>query len=96
MIQINDKYAIKADNMSFKVATVGFDKGVKTFRTRWYFNKLDHTLDKILDLAVADGIDQGSWAAVLDEIQKVRIKIDEIIALFRSEGSRVGRSRLGE
>jgi hypothetical protein len=78
MIQLNGDMAIKADKRSFSICFRRNKHGKEVWASEFYFTDLDHLLSKLVNLAIARGIDEGSWEAV-------RRRVDETKALIREK-----------
>lgn len=79
MIQINDKYAIKADKRCYMLCTPVKTKEGRSWKSEWYFTDIQHLFDKLIKLAVAEGINEGAWEAVLTRVQEAKKQITDII-----------------
>jgi len=78
MIQINKRYAIKPNKSAVALCKSYMVKGKKEWREVGYYNDIPGALDKLSHLAVLRGIDQGSWEAVISELEQLRVEISAI------------------
>jgi len=84
VIQITKHYAIKADNVCFTICKKGKRKGKVTWEPEWYFTSLEHVFQKLVSLAVAEGIKKGSWEDVWREVSETKNMIKDKMDILTS------------
>lgn len=81
MIQITEKYWLKADKNQFIIGPKVINKdGKEVVSGEWFPTDFAGVLNRFKHLEVADAINTGSWDAVADALRRVDAKIDDIQA----------------
>ena len=84
MIQITANYAIDANMSCFTICKKGKRKGKTSWEPEFYFTSLEHVFQKLISLAVARGIEKGSWEHVWREVSETNKLIKEKMAVLTS------------
>ena len=96
MIQLNDDMAIKADNRNFSVCFRRKKHGKEVWTPEFYFTDLDHLLNKLVNLAIARGINEGSWEAVRNRVDETKAMISKQMDLILSQTPWHAKSGAGQ
>ena len=81
MIKITDTMAIKADKRSYSICffKTWIDKKTGKEKSDWkpefHFTEPEHVFMKMIKLAVAEGINDGTWFHVLAKVEDAKATI---------------------
>ena len=84
MIKITDNYAVKADTRCFTICKKGIRKGKATWEPEFYFTSLEHVFQKLISLAMVEGIQKGSWQDVAKEVFETKTLIKDKMDILTS------------
>jgi hypothetical protein len=87
MIKITNDVAINADRRSFSICFRYIYKGKSSWRAEYYFTDMDQLFKKLVNLAIVDGINEGSWASVGRRVEETKAMIEEKMALIVSRNT---------
>lgn len=83
MIQINKKWGVKRSKYCVSLCKSFMVKGEKEWRDMFFYNDIPAALEKLVDMSVLRGLDQGSWESVISELQAVRGEISAVRGLLK-------------
>jgi len=70
--------------MRFTICKKGKRKGKETWDPEWYFTSLEHVFQKLISLAVAEGVRKGSWEDVWREVSETKHLIKDKMRVLTS------------
>jgi len=82
MIKINDDLAVKANKRSFNLCVPVKKGGKLVWQQTYFFTDLNQLFKKVINLALAKGIQDGSWETVAKRLEEVKKDIDDKMDLI--------------
>lgn len=86
MIKLSPNMAIKADKRSFSICYLRTHVDKKTGDTvenwvpEFHYSEPDSLFKKLINLAVSEGIQAGSWGAVRKSVDAAKTQINSVLA----------------